>query len=118
MSPGHRPPKLPDSLLRPQFDCPVLPPSLRFSSDPFDPLAAHRKLGQRAPLGPLAPTGPNLYEVAALTSELDTQLLTTKVKEILLANNVGQKVKSSLIFSKEGGQIPDIMYMQARVLPA
>ena len=33
-----------------------------------------------------------LYEMAALTNELDTQAITTKVKEILLAHNVGQKV--------------------------
>ena len=35
---------------------------------------------------------PSLYEMAALTSELDTNLVTTKVKEILLQHNVGQKV--------------------------
>ncbi len=35
----------------------------------------------------------SLYEMAALTHELDTQAVTTKVKEILLANNVGQKVR-------------------------
>ena len=38
---------------------------------------------------------PSLYEMAALTHELDTQAVTTKVKEILLANNVGQKVRSN-----------------------
>ena len=42
---------------------------------------------------PLAPPGPSLYEMAALTNELDTMVITTKVKEILLAHNVGQKVK-------------------------
>ena len=44
---------------------------------------------------PLSPT-PSLYEMAALTSELDTQLVTTKVKELLLANNLGQKVKENV----------------------
>jgi hypothetical protein len=34
--------------------------------------------------------------MAALTSELDTQLITTKVKELLLANNLGQKVFNSI----------------------
>ena len=34
----------------------------------------------------------SLYEMAALTHEMDTQAVTTKVKEILLANNIGQKV--------------------------
>ena len=37
-------------------------------------------------------TGPSLYEMAALTNELDTLAITTKVKEILMAHNVGQKV--------------------------
>ena len=44
---------------------------------------------------PGAPT-PSLYEMAALTHELDTQAVTTKVKEILLANNVGQKVRKEI----------------------
>ena len=66
-------------------------------------MAAHRKMGPRLPqaaaaLGPLVggPT-PNLFEMAALTTELDTQALTTRVKEILLANNIGQKVKHLFI---------------------
>jgi hypothetical protein len=61
-----------------------------------DSLAAHRKLTAAGPqpparAPPLSPT-PSLYEMAALTSELDTQVVTTKVKELLLANNLGQKV--------------------------
>lgn len=80
----------------------------------LDPLALHRKLlsqqkaiggGPGAPncqgltssglsnmLGGSIPPSPSLYEMAALTNELDTQTVTTKVKEILLSNNVGQKV--------------------------
>jgi len=42
---------------------------------------------------PLSPTPSHLYEMAALTSELDTGAVTTRVKELLLANNLGQKVK-------------------------
>ena len=64
----------------------------------LDPLAIHKKLLAKkmpggSPGGPNAPS-PSLYEMAALTHELDTQVVTTKVKEILLANNVGQKVIS------------------------
>ena len=33
--------------------------------------------------------------MAALTSELDTNMITSKVKEILLQHNVGQKVSFS-----------------------
>ena len=43
------------------------------------------------------PPAPSLYEMAALTHELDTQVVTTKVKEVLLANNVGQKVLHTLL---------------------
>lgn len=38
------------------------------------------------------PQQPSVYEMAALTQDLDTQLITTKIKEALLANNIGQKV--------------------------
>ena len=77
----------------------------------LDPLAIHRKLlsqqksitgppgsggstaaGLAHIMGSSIPPAPSLYEMAALTNELDTQTVTTKVKEILLANNVGQKV--------------------------
>lgn len=44
--------------------------------------------GVRTP-GPVAPS---VYEMAALTQDLDTQVITTKIKEALLANNIGQKV--------------------------
>jgi len=35
---------------------------------------------------------PSVYEMAALTTDLDTQIITTKIKETLLAHNIGQKV--------------------------
>ena len=35
--------------------------------------------------------------MAALTNELDTLAITTKVKEILMAHNVGQKVNIVII---------------------
>lgn len=88
----------------------VLPSSFRFAQESLqdrsppilDPLAIQRKLmSQKAASANLAvaagvglPNAPSLYEMAALTHELDTQAVTTKVKEILLANNVGQKVTS------------------------
>lgn len=51
--------------------------------------AALRNLGQHV--------APSVYEMAALTQDLDTQVITTKIKEALLANNIGQKV-SDLFF--------------------
>lgn len=35
----------------------------------------------------------SVYEMAALTTDLDTQAITTKIKETLLAHNIGQKVR-------------------------
>lgn len=40
---------------------------------------------------------PSVYEMAALTQDLDTQTITTKIKEALLANNIGQKVSLQII---------------------
>jgi homeobox protein cut-like len=103
-------PMLPD-FPRSLSEGPVLSSSLRFGQDStaglldrpppmLDPLALHRKLlsqkmGPGSPSlggGPGGPPAHSLYEMAALTHEMDTQAVTTKVKEILLANNVGQKV--------------------------
>lgn len=35
---------------------------------------------------------PSVYEMAALTTDLDTQIITSKIKETLMAHNIGQKV--------------------------
>ena len=43
--------------------------------------------------GGAAGLGQNIYEVAALTQELDTMQLTLRVKEVLTTNNICQKVK-------------------------
>lgn len=50
--------------------------------------AAFQNSGTRHP----SPVVPSVYEMAALTQDLDTQTITTKIKEALLANNIGQKV--------------------------
>ena len=108
-------PKLPD-FPRSLPETPMLPSSLRFGGQEgllggdrpppmLDPLLLHKKLlsQKMGPVlgGPAAalvgPPSQSLYEMAALTHEMDTQAVTTKVKEILLANNVGQKVRK--IFS-------------------
>ena len=54
---------------------------------------------------------PSLYEMAALTSELDTAVITSKVKEILLQHNVGQKVRkvNVTIFQPCRGRKPTLI---------
>ena len=49
---------------------------------------------------PLPHLTPNLYEVAALTQEFDTTLITNKVKELLLANNLGQKIFGEAVLGR------------------
>ena len=64
------------------------------SANPHQPaprLPSQLMTGARPPLMPPHLT-PNLYEVAALTQEFDTTVITNKVKELLLANNIGQKL--------------------------
>ena len=107
-------PKLPD-FPRSLPESPMLPSSLRFGQESLldrpppmlDPLLLHKKLLSQK-MGPAVLGGPSsalggppsqsLYEMAALTHEMDTQAVTTKVKEILLANNVGQKVRLHFSF--------------------
>lgn len=43
---------------------------------------------------------PSVYELAALTSDLDTQNITTRIKETLMAHNIGQKVFNDLVLAK------------------
>ncbi|XP_040579143.2 LOW QUALITY PROTEIN: homeobox protein cut [Lepeophtheirus salmonis] len=91
----------------------------------LDPLAIHRKiLAQQqhqqhknlpiptsnisASPGGLVPS-PSLYEMAALTQELDTQAITTKAKEVLLANNVGQKLFGESVLGLSQGSVSELL---------
>ena len=90
------------------------PPPPRFPGAPpgadLDPFSLQRKLQEQqqqqrmglqaamaaAVAGGAAGLGQNIYEVAALTQELDTMQLTLRVKEVLVSNNICQKVKISV----------------------
>ena len=52
---------------------------------------------------------PNLYEMAALTQELDTVALTNKVKEVLLANNLGQKLFGEAVLGLSQGSVSELL---------
>ena len=58
-----------------------------------DPFALQRKLQEQQRLAMIGGASSNVYEIAALTQELDTMQLTLRVKDVLSSNNIGQKVK-------------------------
>ncbi|XP_065580298.1 homeobox protein cut-like isoform X2 [Artemia franciscana] len=51
----------------------------------------------------------NIYEIAALTPDLDTQLVTSRVKEVLLANNIGQKLFGEAVLGLSQGSVSELL---------
>merc|ERR1712156_831430 len=51
----------------------------------------------------------SLYEMAALTHEMDTMSVTTKIKEILLSNNVGQKLFGEHVLGLSQGSVSELL---------
>lgn len=58
------------------------------------PVPVHSPQQNNAMRGMHQHMSPTVYEMAALTQDMDTQTITTKIKEALMANNIGQKVNS------------------------
>uniref|UniRef100_A0A0C9QAT6 DNA-binding protein SATB n=1 Tax=Fopius arisanus TaxID=64838 RepID=A0A0C9QAT6_9HYME len=52
---------------------------------------------------------PSVYELAALTQDLDTQTITTKIKEALLANNIGQKIFGEAVLGLSQGSVSELL---------
>ncbi|GAB6033706.1 hypothetical protein CHUAL_013821 [Chamberlinius hualienensis] len=52
---------------------------------------------------------PSVYEMAALTQDLDTQTITTKIKETLLANNIGQKIFGEAVLGLSQGSVSELL---------
>ncbi|XP_063708937.1 homeobox protein cut [Culicoides brevitarsis] len=52
---------------------------------------------------------PTVYEMAALTQDLDTQTITTKIKEALLANNIGQKIFGEAVLGLSQGSVSELL---------
>ena len=76
----------------------------------LDPLAVHKKLlSQKPGGGGGTPPAPSLYEMAALTHELDTQELTRGVKEVLLTNNIGQKFFGEAVLGLSQGSVSELL---------
>ncbi|XP_025410697.1 homeobox protein cut-like isoform X3 [Sipha flava] len=67
--------------------------------------AAFQNSGTRHP----PPVVPSVYEMAALTQDLDTQTITTKIKEALLANNIGQKIFGEAVLGLSQGSVSELL---------
>lgn len=52
---------------------------------------------------------PTVYEMAALTQDLDTQIITTKIKEALLAHNIGQKIFGEVVLGLSQGSVSELL---------
>jgi len=66
-------------------------------------------MAQRPLLPNLPHLTPNLYEMAALTQEFDTTAITNKVKELLLANNMGQKLFGEAVLGLSQGSVSELL---------
>jgi len=97
------------------------PPRLPGDVSLADPYVLQRKyqeqhrlsisLGQGVPTsGVGGPFGPNsIYEIAALTQELNTLQLTTRVREVLASNNIGQKMFGETILGLSQGSVSELL---------
>lgn len=77
----------PDSVIPPQASSPL---TVRQRVTPYASL--NQNLLRPALSQSTTYMQPSVYELAALTSDLDTQIITTRIKETLMAHNIGQKV--------------------------
>lgn len=100
-SQGNPPPPPPPTML---LTPPGVPPHHAISLQNPDPSKKPNQSPHSIPHSPMGQQqnsmrslhqhiSPSVYEMAALTQDLDTQVITTKIKEALLANNIGQKVR-------------------------
>jgi len=52
---------------------------------------------------------PSVYEMTALTQDLNTQNITTRIKENLLANNIGQKLFGEAVLGLSQGSVSELL---------
>lgn len=57
----------------------------------------------------LAYVQPSVYEMAALTTDLDTQNITAKIKETLMAHNIGQKIFGEAVLGLSQGSVSELL---------
>ncbi|TRY70911.1 hypothetical protein TCAL_07523 [Tigriopus californicus] len=87
-------------------DFKFLPGAEAMLSDPF---AFQRKLQEQQRLALFSGASSNVYEIAALTQELDTMLLTQRVKEVLASSNVGQKHFGEAVLGLSQGSVSELL---------
>ncbi|XP_028966753.1 homeobox protein cut-like 1 [Galendromus occidentalis] len=52
---------------------------------------------------------PSVYEMAALTTDLDTQVITARIKETLMAHNIGQKIFGEAVLGLSQGSVSELL---------
>lgn len=52
---------------------------------------------------------PSMYEIAAMTTELDTLAITSKVKEVLQFHNLGQKLFGEAVLGLSQGSVSELL---------
>uniref|UniRef100_T1IJV7 Homeobox protein cut-like n=1 Tax=Strigamia maritima TaxID=126957 RepID=T1IJV7_STRMM len=82
-----------------------LPTGPDMSRAPTPDAALKKVMGPRA----MSHLQPSVYEMAALTQDLDTQLITTRIKETLLANNIGQKIFGEAVLGLSQGSVSELL---------
>lgn len=95
------PPKEPKSSQSEKKMMPIHSPQLSETSQPPPSANVMRNMSQHI--------SPTVYEMAALTQDLDTQVITTKIKEALLANNIGQKIFGEAVLGLSQGSVSELL---------
>ncbi|XP_066153807.1 homeobox protein cut isoform X2 [Euwallacea fornicatus] len=72
-------------------------------------LSAHSPMSHQGMRNMHQHMSPSVYEMAALTQDLDTQVITTKIKEALLANNIGQKIFGEAVLGLSQGSVSELL---------
>ncbi|XP_022237797.1 homeobox protein cut-like isoform X2 [Limulus polyphemus] len=52
---------------------------------------------------------PSVYEMAAMTTDFDTQSITSKIKDTLLAHNIGQKIFGEVVLGLSQGSVSELL---------
>ncbi|XP_014293824.1 homeobox protein cut isoform X2 [Halyomorpha halys] len=85
---------------------PLTPPDIKKT---VTPQQCQTAMQQYPTMKNMAHVSPSVYEMAALTQDLDTQSITTKIKEALLANNIGQKIFGEAVLGLSQGSVSELL---------